>query len=108
MIPARQRASNLRIIFLNVGGAHADVPFTAFIPSTSAEKFPDYKKLDGATITVSGKITSHNDKAEIVVRDPDQLTIKEAAAETKGTPRRQTLARRPLRARLPPRPDRRT
>lgn len=68
-------------IFLNMGGSHADAPFTAFIPSTSAEKFPDYKKLDGATITVSGKISTHNEKAEIVVRAPDQLTVKEAATD---------------------------
>lgn len=68
-------------IFLNMGGTHPNAPFTAFIPSTAAEKFPDFKKLEGATITVTGKITAHNDKAEIVVRSPDQLTVKDAAAE---------------------------
>lgn len=68
-------------IFLNMGGSHPNAPFTAFIPSTSAEKFPDFKKMEGATITVSGKITAHDDKAEIVVRGPDQITVKEAGAE---------------------------
>ena len=68
-------------IFLNMGGTHPNAPFTAFIPSTSAEKFPDFKKMEGATITVTGKITAHNDKAEIVVRGPDQLTVKDAAAD---------------------------
>ena len=68
-------------IFLNMGGTHPNAPFTAFIPSTSAEKFPDFKKLEGATISVTGKITAHKDKAEIVVRDPEQLTIKDAAAD---------------------------
>ncbi len=68
-------------IFLNLGGNHPNAPFTAFIPSTSAEKFPDFKKFEGATISVTGKITAHKDKAEIVVRDPEQLTVKEAAAD---------------------------
>ena len=67
-------------IFINMGGSHPNAPFTAFIPSTSAEKFPDFKGLDGATITVSGKITAHNDKAEIVVRTPDQIVVKEAGS----------------------------
>ena len=71
-------------IFLNMGGSHPNAPFTAFIPSTSAEKFPDFKKLEGATIIVTGKITAHNDKAEIVLRGPDQLTVKDAAAESAG------------------------
>ena len=68
-------------IFLNMGGTHPNAPFTAFIPSTSAEKFPDFKKMEGATISVTGKITAHKDKAEIVVRDPEQLTVKDAAAD---------------------------
>ncbi|MBA3652089.1 MAG: hypothetical protein H0W66_11580 [Chthoniobacterales bacterium] len=78
-------------IFLNMGGPHPNAPFTAFIPSTSTEKFPDFKKLDGATITVTGKITAHNDKAEIVLRRPDQLTVKEAAAETAGSDKTEAL-----------------
>ena len=68
-------------IFLNMGGTHPNAPFTAFIPTTSAEKFPDFKKLEGATITVTGKITAHNDKAQIIVREPDRLTVKDAAAD---------------------------
>ncbi len=68
-------------IFLNMGGTHPNAPFTAFIPTTSAEKFPDFKKLEGATISVTGKITAHKDKAEIVVRDPEQLTVKDVAAD---------------------------
>jgi hypothetical protein len=63
-----------------MGGSHPNAPFTAFIPSTSAEKFSDFKGLDGATITVSGKITAHNEKAEIVVRTPDQIVVKEAGS----------------------------
>ncbi len=73
-------------IFLNMGGRHPNAPFTAFISSTSADKFPDFKKLEGATITVSGKITAHNDKTEIVVRGPDQITIKDATADKDATP----------------------
>ncbi|MBA2433742.1 MAG: hypothetical protein M3480_08960 [Verrucomicrobiota bacterium] len=68
-------------IFLNMGGTHPNAPFTAFIPSTSAEKFPDFKKMEGATISVTEKITAHKEKAEIVVRDPEQVTVKEAAVD---------------------------
>ena len=75
-------------IFLNMGGAHPNEVFTVFIPANAAEKFPDFKKYAGATITVSGKITSHNNKAEIVVNAPGEITVKEAAPgkEQSATP----------------------
>ncbi|MBA3542954.1 MAG: hypothetical protein H0T83_00700 [Chthoniobacterales bacterium] len=66
--------------------ATVNAPFTAFIPTTAAEKFPDFRKLDGATIMVAGKIASHNEKAEIVVREAAQITVKEAGAEKSETP----------------------
>jgi hypothetical protein len=72
-------------IFLNMGGAHPNEAFTAFIPASVAEKFPDVRKYEGATITVSGKITSHNDKPEIAVQSPDQITVKEAASDKNET-----------------------
>src|ERR1044071_4850133 len=60
-------------IFLNMGGAHPNEAFTAFIPGKSAEQFTDFQKYEGATITVSGKIVSHDGKPEIVVNSPEQI-----------------------------------
>ena len=61
-------------IFLDLGAKYPDNPFTVFIPRSSADKFLDYKKYDGLTITVSGEIQEYNKKAEIVVTDPSQIT----------------------------------
>jgi DNA/RNA endonuclease YhcR with UshA esterase domain len=66
-------------IFLNMGGAHPNETFTIFIPADAAEKFADFKKYEGATISVAGKISAHGDKPEITVNSPDQITLKEAA-----------------------------
>jgi hypothetical protein len=63
-------------IFLDLGGKHPDNPFTAFIPQSAAEKFPNFKELDGITITVSGKIKDYHKKAEIVVTEPSQIARK--------------------------------
>jgi hypothetical protein len=65
--------------FLNMGGARPNETFTVFIPADAAEKFADWKKYEGAAITVTGKITAHNDKPEITVNTPNQITVKEAA-----------------------------
>jgi len=66
-------------IFLNMGGAHPNETFTIFIPADAAEKFADFKKYQGATISVVGKISAHGDKPEITVNSPDQITLKETA-----------------------------
>jgi DNA/RNA endonuclease YhcR with UshA esterase domain len=63
-------------IFLDLGGKHPDNPFTAFIPQSAAEKFPNFKELDGITITVSGRIKEYHKKAEIVVTEPSQIARK--------------------------------
>ena len=66
-------------IFLNLGGVHPNETFTIFIPADAAEKFADFRKYEGATISVTGKISAHGDKPEITVKSPDQITLKEAA-----------------------------
>lgn len=45
-------------IFLNMGGAHPHEVFTVFIPASASEKFAEFKKYEGATITVTGKISA--------------------------------------------------
>jgi hypothetical protein len=52
------------------------------------KNLPDFKKYQGATISVVGKISAHGDKPEITVNSPDQITLKETApARTKNRPR---------------------
>jgi len=73
-------------IFLNMGGAHPNEAFTAFIPADLGDKFSDFKKYEGAIVTVTGKITSHNGKPQITLNSPDQITIKEATPEKTESP----------------------
>jgi DNA/RNA endonuclease YhcR with UshA esterase domain len=60
-------------IFLDLGGKYPNNPFTVFIPRSASEKFPNFKRYDGAIITVSGEIEEYNKKAEIIVTDPSQI-----------------------------------
>ena len=61
-------------IFLDLGAIHPRNLFTVFIPRSAAEKFSNYKEFNGVVITVSGQIQEYNNKAEIVVTDPAQIT----------------------------------
>ena len=63
-------------IFLNMGGVHPNETFTIFIPADAATKFADFKKYEGTTVSVTGKIVTHGDKPQIAVNSPDQITIK--------------------------------
>ena len=63
-------------IFLNMGGKYPNQAFTAYIPAGSAGQFSDYRKYDGQTVTVSGKITLYNQKPEIIVTSPSQITAR--------------------------------
>ena len=73
-------------IFLNMGGAHPNETFTIFIPADAAAKFADFKKYEGATVSVTGKISAHGDKPEITINSPDQINLKEAAPSKDETP----------------------
>lgn len=73
-------------IFLNMGGRHPNETFTIFIPADAATKFADFKKYEGATLSVTGRIATHGDKPEITVNSPDQITIKEGAPSKNETP----------------------
>ena len=63
-------------IFLNMGGKYPNQAFTAYIPAGSAGQFTDYRKYDGKTVVVSGKITLYRGKPEIIVTSPSQLSLK--------------------------------
>jgi DNA/RNA endonuclease YhcR with UshA esterase domain len=63
--------------------------FTVFIPESSMEKFKKAKidepktYYDGKTILVTGTVTLYQKKAQIKVEDPEQIKVKEKAAEKK-------------------------
>jgi DNA/RNA endonuclease YhcR with UshA esterase domain len=69
-----------------MGGAHPNEAFTAFIPANLGDKFSDFKKYEGATVTVTGKIIMHNGKPQITLNSPDQIVIKEATPEKTESP----------------------
>jgi hypothetical protein len=62
--------------FLNMGGKYPNQAFTAFIPSKSAAQFPQTQQYKGRIVSVSGKITLHKGKPEIVVTSPAQISTK--------------------------------
>ena len=66
-------------IFLDLGTKYPNNPLTVFIPQSAAEKFPNFKTYDGVIITVLGEIKQYNNKAEIVVTDPSQITQQSPA-----------------------------
>ena len=63
-------------IFLNMGGKYPNQAFTAYIPAGSAGQFSDYRKYDGQTVSVSGKITLYNRKPEIIVTSASQIAAR--------------------------------
>jgi DNA/RNA endonuclease YhcR with UshA esterase domain len=62
--------------FLNMGGKYPNQAFTAFIPSENAAQFPHAQQYKGRVVSVSGKITLHKGKPEIVVTSPAQISTK--------------------------------
>jgi DNA/RNA endonuclease YhcR with UshA esterase domain len=63
-------------LFLDMGGKYPNQAFTAYIPESSASKFPDAEKYEGRTVAVSGKITLYHGKPEIIVTSSSQVISK--------------------------------
>ena len=63
-------------VFINLGSRGRDA-FTIFIPSRDAAAVGDVKQYEGKTISVSGKISTHNEKPQIVVTAASQITVKD-------------------------------
>src|SRR3982750_3708219 len=70
-------------IFLDLGAKYPNNPLTVFIPQSAADQFPNFRKYDGVTISVTGLIKEYNNKAEIVVTEPSQISRK-ASAKYRG------------------------
>ncbi len=66
--------SNTGTIFLDFCRQYRGCPFSAVIFADDAKQFGDLAKFVGKEITVSGKISSYQSRAEIIVRNPEQIS----------------------------------
>lgn len=60
-------------VFLDFCKNYKTCPFSGVIFADDAKKFGDLSRYAGQTVTLSGKISSYQGKAEIVLSDPSQL-----------------------------------
>jgi len=60
--------------FLDFCDNYKTCPFTAVIFSSDAKQFPDLQTYVGSTVTLTGKISSYQGKAEIVLSSPTQIS----------------------------------
>jgi exonuclease VII large subunit len=68
---------NEKVIFFNIGEKHPNQDFSIVIFSENFEKFKDYKKYEGKTISIMGEmgIYKKTQKAQIILNEPDQIEI---------------------------------
>jgi hypothetical protein len=71
----RVYTSKSNTTFINFCAEYKTCPFSAVVFASDAKKFTDLKTLVGKTVTLSGKITSYQGNAEMVLDDPSQLSI---------------------------------
>ena len=63
-------------VFLDFCASYKDCPFSGVIFADDAKKFGDLTRYTDQTVTLTGKISSYQGKAEIVLSDPSQLAPK--------------------------------
>lgn len=61
-------------VFLDFCKSYKTCPFSGVIFADDAKAFGDLSTLAGKTVTLTGKISSYQGKAEIVLSDPNQLS----------------------------------
>ena len=61
-------------VFLDFCKNYKTCPFTGVIFADDAKTFSDLSRYEGKTITLTGKISLYQDKAEIILSDPSQLS----------------------------------
>jgi len=61
-------------VFLDFCKSYKTCPFSGVIFADDAKKFGDLSRYNGKTVTLTGKISSYQNKAEIVLSDPSQLS----------------------------------
>jgi len=63
-------------VFLDFCKSYKTCPFSGVIFADDAKKFGDLSSLAGTTVTLTGKISSYQGKAEIILSDAGQLIAK--------------------------------
>lgn len=61
-------------VFLDFCKSYKTCPFSGVIFADDANKFGDLSRYESQTITLSGKISSYDGKAEIILSSPSQLS----------------------------------
>ena len=61
-------------VFLDFCKSYKTCPFSGVIFADDAKKFGDLSRYVGQTVTLTGKISSYQGKAEIVLSEPSQLS----------------------------------
>ncbi len=64
---------NTGVVMLNFGGAYPDNTFTAVIFADDASKFKKADEYNGRQICVTGKVKLYKGKAEVVLKESNQL-----------------------------------
>lgn len=62
------------VTFLDFCTDYKTCPFSAVIFSDDLPKFKDLESYVGSTVTLTGKISTYNGKAQIILNDPAQLS----------------------------------
>lgn len=61
-------------VFLDFCKLYKSCPFSGVIFADDVQKFGDLTRYTGQTVTLTGKISSYQGKAEIVISDPSQIS----------------------------------
>ncbi len=61
-------------VFLDFCKSYKTCPFAGVIFADDAKKFGDLSRYKGETVTLTGKISSYQGKAEIILSDPSQIS----------------------------------
>jgi hypothetical protein len=69
----KAHTSSSGTVFLDFCANYKTCPFSGVVFADDAKAFGDLSRYNGETITITGKISSYQGKAEIVLSDPGQL-----------------------------------
>jgi hypothetical protein len=61
--------------FLDFCTDYRSCPFTSVIFASARSQFGNLAALEGRNIEIRGEITSYNDRAEIIIRTPQQIRV---------------------------------
>jgi len=61
-------------VFLDFCKSYKSCPFSGVIFADDVKKFSDLSRYNGTTVTLTGKISSYQGKAEIILSDPSQIS----------------------------------